>query len=97
MNCYKEFIVQSIEIESRTKVRNFIENNMNVFDEDIDLQDDTNIFANGFVNSTFAMRLLNFLEREFGIQVPDEEILLSNFSSVDAMWSLTTRLGGGQS
>lgn len=84
--------MQSIEIESRKKIRNFIESNMNVFDEDIELNDDTNIFASGFVNSTFAMRLLNFVEREFSVQVPDDEILLGNFSSVDAMWALATRL-----
>lgn len=82
------------EQESRKKIRAFIEKNMNVLDEDIDLADDTNIFLGGFVNSTFAMRLLNFIEREFAVQVPDEEILLSNFSSVDAMWNLTAKLSG---
>ncbi|MCW8876447.1 MAG: hypothetical protein OQJ89_02980 [Kangiellaceae bacterium] len=83
-----------VELGFRTKTRQFIENNMNVFDEDIDLTDETNIFTSGFVNSTFAMRLLNFLENEFSITVPDDEILLSNFSSVDSMWSLTSKLKG---
>ena len=82
------------ELGFRAKTRQFIENNMNVFDEDVDLTDDTNIFTSGFVNSTFAMRLLTFLESEFSIVVPDDEILLSNFSSVDAMWGLTSKLQG---
>ena len=84
-----------VEVSFRTKTRDFIENNMNVFDDDIDWTDDTNIFTSGFVNSTFAMRLLNFLESEFSITIPDDEILLSNFSSVDAMWSLTAKLQRG--
>ena len=83
-----------VEMECRLKLRQFITSNMNVFDEDVELHDDSNIFSCGFVNSTFAMRLLTFIEREFAVEVPDHEILLLNFSSVDAMWQLTQRLQG---
>lgn len=82
------------EQQCRQQLRLFIEKNMTVFDDDVVLTDDTHIFSSGFVNSTFAMRLLTFIEREFAVQVPDEDILLANFSSVDAMWQLTMRLSG---
>jgi len=82
------------EQQCRRQLRHFIESNMTVFDDDAVLTDDTNIFSSGFVNSTFAMRLLTFIEREFAVTVPDDDILLANFSSVDAMWQLTTRLSG---
>ena len=66
---------------------------MNVFDdEDVELNDDTNIFTSGFVNSIFAMRLLNYLETEYDLEVPDEEIVMSNFSSIDAMHALVSKL-----
>lgn len=77
---------------NRESVRNFIESNMNVFDEDVELNDDTNIFTSGFVNSIFAMRLLNFLETEYDLEVPDEEIVMSNFSSIEAMNALVSKL-----
>jgi len=82
------------EQQCRQQLRLFIEKNMTAFDDDVVLTDDTNIFSSGFVNSTFAMRLLTFIEREFAVQVPDDDILLVNFSSVDAMWQLTARLSG---
>ncbi len=77
---------------SRDSLRKFIESNMNVFDDDVELNDDTNIFTSGFVNSIFAMRLLNFLESEYNLEVPDDEIVLTNFSSIDAMHSLVSKL-----
>ncbi|MCG7495633.1 phosphopantetheine-binding protein [Vibrio sp. Of7-15] len=80
------------EADSRNKIYMFIENNMNVFDEDVEFDDETNIFESGYVNSTFAMRLLNFIENEFGLIVPDEEIAIHNFSSVSAMWQMMVRL-----
>lgn len=75
-------------------LRHFIESNMNVFDEDVELLDDTNIFEAGFVNSIFAMRLLTYLESEYDLEVPDEDISLPNFSSIIAMQTLVTRLQG---
>lgn len=77
---------------SRESVREFIESNMNVFDEDVELNDDTNIFASGYVNSIFAMRLLNFLETEYDLEVPDDDIVMTNFSSIEAMHALVSKL-----
>ena len=77
---------------SREGVREFIESNMNVFDEDVELNDDTNIFTSGYVNSIFAMRLLNFLETEYDLEVPDDDIVMSNFSSIEAMHALVSKL-----
>lgn len=77
---------------SRENVRKFIESNMDVFDEDVELNDDTNIFTSGYVNSIFAMRLLNFIETQYDLEVPDEEIVMTNFSSIDAMHALVSKL-----
>ncbi len=77
---------------NRESVREFIESNMDVFDEDVELNDDTNIFTSGYVNSIFAMRLLNFIETQYDLEVPDEDIVMSNFSSIDAMHALVSKL-----
>ncbi len=82
------------EKQARLCIRNFIEDNMVSFDEDIDLNDSDNIFEKGFVTSVFAMCLLNFIEKEFSIEVLDEDIILSNFSSVDNIIRLVQRLKG---
>jgi len=50
-----------------------------------DLQDDTDIFATGFVNSLMAMQLVMFVEKEFHIKIDDEDLDLKNFNSINAI------------
>lgn len=47
--------------------------------------DDEDIFAAGFVNSLFAAQLVMFVESTFGIEVENEELELTYFSSVNAV------------
>ena len=82
------------ENEARELLRNFIKNNMDAFYDDSQLKDDENIFEKGFVSSLFAMRLLTFLEETFSIEVPDDMIQISNFSSIDNAISMVKELNG---
>ena len=66
----------------KEKIRKFIGSNLIVFDEDIVIGDDDNIFQLGYVNSLFAMKLLGYVEREFQISVENEELEINNFSTV---------------
>lgn len=56
-----------------------------------DLQDDTDIFATGFVNSLMAMQLVMFVEKEFEITVENEDLDLKNFNSINAITGLIQR------
>ncbi|TWF42522.1 phosphopantetheine binding protein [Chitinophaga polysaccharea] len=78
-------------MEVKDKIRAFIVKNMSVWDDDIVLADTDNIFEKGFVNSLFAMQLLNFAEQEFNITIDNSEIDIANFSSVSNMEQLVTR------
>jgi acyl carrier protein len=80
------------EHELRAKLREFIEHNMNV--DDVELGDADNIFGLGYVTSIFAMRLLNFIEKSAAITLADDEIVLANFSSIDAMTALVRKHDG---
>jgi acyl carrier protein len=62
--------------------------------KDDELEDDENMFELGYVNSLFAMQLVLFVEKEFGISVPREELKLSNFQSVDAIAALVSARAG---
>ncbi|MFB9904426.1 acyl carrier protein [Allokutzneria oryzae] len=57
----------------------------------IELTDDQDIFALGFVNSLFAMELVMFIEKTFGVRIPNDELKLDNFRSVDQMTDLVAR------
>lgn len=49
------------------------------------IKDSDDIFAAGYVNSLFAMQLIAWLEKEFDLDIEDDDLQLANFSSVDAI------------
>jgi len=57
-----------------------------------ELADDQDIFSLGFVNSLFAMELVLFIEKHFGIRIPNDDLDIANFRSVGAMSTLVARL-----
>jgi acyl carrier protein len=71
--------VDSLEIKDR--IRGFITSAF----KGTQLDDRDDIFAKGYVNSLFAMELVLLVERDFGIEVTDDDLDLKNFRSVDAM------------
>ncbi|MFF3635573.1 acyl carrier protein [Streptomyces sp. NPDC002250] len=56
-----------------------------------ELTDDQDIFSLGFINSLFAMELVMFVEKEFGISIPNDELRIDNFRTVTAMAELVGR------
>jgi len=75
-------------MELKDKIRKFIEANLIVFEDEVEIGDDDNIFALGYVNSLFAMKLLNYVESEFEIQVDNDEVEIKNFSTVNNIVNL---------
>ncbi len=70
-------------MELKEKIRKFIESNLVVFEDEAEFSDSDNIFEMGFVNSLFAMKLVNYIEEDFGIQVENDDLEITNFSSVN--------------
>ena len=80
-------------MEARTIIRAFIKENFIVFGDEATTAfgDHDDIFKMGFVNSLFAMKLLNFVENEFGISIGSEDVKISNFNTVDNIANLIDR------
>lgn len=78
-------------MNNKEKVKAFIEENLIKYDDETSFSDEDNIFTMGFVNSLFAMKLLNYIESEFSITVESDEMELSNFSSVNNIDSFLNR------
>jgi acyl carrier protein len=70
-------------VELHEKIRGFITSNLIVWEDEVEIKDDENIFQMGYVNSLFAMKLLNYVESEFQIRVDSDEVDIKNFSSVN--------------
>lgn len=58
---------------------------------DVGIADDVDIFSLGFVNSLFAMELVMFIEKSFGISIPNDELQIRNFRTVELMTALVER------
>lgn len=58
---------------------------------DADLDDDTNMFEAGVVNSLFAMELVLFVEASFRLEVTTDDLDLENFKSISAVSSFVRR------
>ncbi len=69
------------EETNKTRIRNFLSRHIHT-DK---LSDDEDLFASGLLNSLFAMQLVLFIEKEFQVKVENEDLNLSNFSSVNAI------------
>ena len=73
-------------------VRNFINNSINIDG----LGDDENLFESGIVNSLFAVQLMTFVERNFGIEIGMEDLDVENFKSVSATAMFIDRKSAGK-
>lgn len=65
--------------EIKPAVRSFFEQHINI-DE---LADDTDIFKMGYVNSLFALQIVNFVESYFGITLENSDLNVDNFRAID--------------
>ena len=70
-------------MELREKIRKFIENNLVVFEDEAKFEDSDNIFEMGFVNSLFAMKMVNYIENDIGIELSNDDLDIGNFNSVE--------------
>ena len=74
---------ESIESMSNAEIiRSYIVENF-LFGDDSGLQDDTSFLDEGIMDSTAALELVDFLEKEFSIKVEDEEFTPENLDSIN--------------
>jgi acyl carrier protein len=62
----------------------------------VEIDSTRDIFQLGFVNSLFAMELVMFVEKTFGVTVPNDELQLQNFRTAHSMAALVARLTPAQ-
>jgi len=65
----------------KDKVKNFIIDNF-LYGESINLDENGNLVETGIIDSTGILELINFLEKNFDIEINDEEIIPENFGTI---------------
>ena len=73
--------------ETKVRVRAFLARYL----QNYDLQDDQDIFSLGFINSLFAMQLVLFVEKDFGVDVTNDDLDIDNFRTINAIAALVER------
>lgn len=56
-----------------------------------EIGDNEDFFKAGYINSLFAMELVTFLEKSFGIEIPNSDLRIENFNTVEAITALVSR------
>jgi methoxymalonate biosynthesis acyl carrier protein len=55
------------------------------------IADDDDLFGRRGINSMFAMQLVLFIEKQFGVKVEDEDLEMANFRTLSALARLVER------
>lgn len=76
--------------DTEAKIRGFLSR----FFRKYELKNDEDIFSLGFVNSLFAMQLVMFLEKEFGIRIENADLDIENFRTINMIMNLLKRKSG---
>lgn len=75
--------------EIQNTVKTFIEEDLLDGEQ---IEEDTQLFGSGLIDSMNLVQLLGFIESEFGVKVPTSAVNLSNLDSVRAISSLVEGL-----
>jgi acyl carrier protein len=65
-------------------VRKFINTEL-LYRQDQEIDYAENLIDSGVIDSMTLLRLLSFLEENYGIEIPDQEIVPDNFRSMSAI------------
>ncbi len=75
------------ELQTKPKIAGFFARHLHAAEVD----GDEDIFAAGLVNSLFAIQIVLFVEKEFGLRVENEDLELDNFRSINAIAGFVAR------
>jgi acyl carrier protein len=63
-------------------------------DPELGLDEHEDFLMTGRIDSMGVMRLVSFINEEFSITVPNEDLIADNFSSVETIDAYLSRYGG---
>ena len=75
-------------IEIQRSIETFIAENFLYMHDDVQLSEHDSLLGNGIIDSMGVMEMIGFLEAEFGISIPDQDITEANLGTVAAITRL---------
>ena len=77
--------------DSVSSVKSVIHGFVDRYFGDTTLDDEQDMFETGYVNSMFALQLVQFVEGEFGVTVDSDDLELDNFRTVSSIAQFVDR------
>lgn len=72
-------------MDKRNAIVNFITKELVVGTDAIELSYEDDLLLSGLVSSLDIMRLVAFVEAEYGVTIPAEDIVIEHFETVEAI------------
>jgi acyl carrier protein len=73
------------------RIEMFVRKQFSVSPNDPGFDREVNLFEHGYVDSVGAVELLGFLQEEFNVEVPDDDLLADDFSTVSGIARIVLR------
>jgi acyl carrier protein len=77
--------MESSRAPVKASLRQFVMENLALGKVGGVIEDDASLIDNGVIDSLGIFQLVSFLEQSYGVRVRDEEIVLENFRSINAI------------
>ncbi|HWP30071.1 MAG TPA: acyl carrier protein [Chloroflexota bacterium] len=81
-------------MEVAQKLKHFIATELMYADDDA-LSSDEPLLGSGIVDSLGIMRLVSYIEEEFGVVVPEDQLIPDHFQTVTRLAAFVERLRAG--
>ena len=78
-------------IDIQERIEGFIRSNFGVSNHDPRFDRTVDLYARGYVDSVGVVELLEFVRTEFGVEVPESDLLDPDFSTVDGVGRIVSR------
>ena len=76
----------------KVQLSSFVQDTLASGVRDLQIDEDTRLIEHGLIDSIGLMELMDYIEQETGVRVPDEEVHPGNFQTVASMEAMIARL-----
>jgi acyl carrier protein len=77
------------------QLEDFLRNHFSISPSDPRFGRDVDLFDSGYVDSVGLAEMLAFVEDEFGVEVPDDDLVSDEFTTIDGIARVVGRLATG--
>ena len=74
------------------RIEQFVRTQFSISPSDPNFGPGADLFEGGYVDSVGLAELLAYIEEEFGVAVPDDDLLAEEFATIDGMAATVARL-----